>query len=185
MSFKDRIKELRRVKAKTLLQNPFNWRTHPENQKALLQNVLEDIGFADALLVRENDDGNLVLIDGHLRAEIDPEQFVPVLILDVTANEANKLLLTHDPISEMANSNHAIMQKLTNVIENLSRPVNDYVQNLLNEADKLQKKIHTVKKPLIVHDVFQVIVECSSEDEQKEIYDEFVSKGKKCKLLSI
>ena len=86
-TIRDRIKELRRVRASELLPHPQNWRTHPDNQRAALRGILVEIGYADALLVRETSDG-LQIIDGHLRAEITPDQKVPVLILDVTEEEA-------------------------------------------------------------------------------------------------
>jgi hypothetical protein len=41
----------------------------------------------------------LVLIDGHLRAETTPNSVVPVLVLDVTEEEVEKMLLTLDPLA--------------------------------------------------------------------------------------
>jgi len=68
-----------------------------------MQAVLQqEIGYADALLARQDDSGQFVLIDGHLRAEITPTQDVPVLILDVTEVEADKILATLDPLASMA-----------------------------------------------------------------------------------
>ncbi len=52
-------------------------------------------------LARETDAG-LVLIDGHLRAEIADDQELPVLVLDVSAEEADKILATFDPLTGMA-----------------------------------------------------------------------------------
>ena len=99
---RDRIKELRRVKARELQSNPKNWRRHPKAQAAALGALLSEIGYADALLARELPDGQLMLIDGHLRAETTPQAEVPVLVLDVTEEEADKLLLTLDPLAAMA-----------------------------------------------------------------------------------
>jgi ParB-like chromosome segregation protein Spo0J len=98
----NRIIGLRQVRAADLKANPLNWRTHPENQRAAVTEMLEEVGFADALIARELPDGTLVLIDGHLRAEIADEAVVPVLVLDVTESEAAKLLLTIDPLAAMA-----------------------------------------------------------------------------------
>ena len=95
---KDRVKELRRVPASELRANPKNWRRHPPSQEAALRGVLEDIGFADAVIARETADG-LELIDGHLRQEVMGDQSIPVLIVDVTEEEADKILLTHDPLA--------------------------------------------------------------------------------------
>jgi ParB-like chromosome segregation protein Spo0J len=100
--FRDRIKELRRVPASSLLPNPKNWRTHPQAQQDALRGILSEIGIADAVLARELPDGSLMLIDGHLRAETVADAMVPVLILDVTESEADKMLATLDPLAAMA-----------------------------------------------------------------------------------
>ena len=102
---RDRIKELRRVKASELFASPRNWRTHPQVQQDALQGILEDVGYADALLARELPDGTLELVDGHLRKETTPDQEVPVLILDIDEDEAKKLLAVLDPLAAMAEAN--------------------------------------------------------------------------------
>jgi ParB-like chromosome segregation protein Spo0J len=90
------------VRAGDLKANPKNWRRHPERQQKAMRAVLKEIGFADALLARQDDAGELILIDGHLRAGIAADDEVPVLILDVTAAEADKILATLDPLAAMA-----------------------------------------------------------------------------------
>lgn len=97
----DRVRELRRVPASELRPDPRNWRRHPKRQRAALRGVLERVGFADAVLAREDVDGNLVLVDGHLRAEI-LDQDIPVLVLDVSEEEAGLLLASLDPIAALA-----------------------------------------------------------------------------------
>jgi hypothetical protein len=63
---------------------------------------LAEVGYVDALLARDTPDG-LMIIDGHLRAETTPDMEVPVLILDVTEEEADKILATFDPPPASAN----------------------------------------------------------------------------------
>lgn len=99
---RDRVKELRRVKAKELVPNEKNWRRHSPEQRAALDGVLKEVGFAGAILARVLPDGRLGIVDGHLRTDMDPEMIVPVLVLDVNEEEADKLLLTYDPIGAMA-----------------------------------------------------------------------------------
>jgi len=99
--FRDRIKELRRVKAGELRANVKNWRVHPEGQKSALAGMLKEVGFVGALIAREVD-GKLELIDGHLRADVAAESEVPVLIVDLNEAEAAKVLATYDPLSGMA-----------------------------------------------------------------------------------
>ncbi len=109
---RDRIKELRRVRAGDLYASPKNWRTHPQAQVDAMQGILREIGYAGALLARELPDGTMELIDGHLRKELDPEQMVPVLVLDVTEEEADKLLATYDPLSAMAETDKDALGRL-------------------------------------------------------------------------
>lgn len=104
MEIRNRIKELRWVRARELLPNRKNWRRHPKAQIKALLGLLAEIGYADALLVRELPDGRLEIIDGHARAETTPDALVPVLVLDVTEEEADKILLTLDPLAAMAES---------------------------------------------------------------------------------
>ncbi len=113
---RDRIRELRRVRAGDLIPNPRNWRRHPKAQTEALRGLLTEIGYADALLAQELPDGRLMLIDGYLRAETTPESAVPVLVLDVTDAEADKLLLTLDPLAAMAESDTERIEALLQTV---------------------------------------------------------------------
>jgi DNA modification methylase len=99
--YRDRIKELKRVRASDLIPSPHNWRRHPQQQEDALRAVLTEVGYADAVLVREVGDG-LEIIDGHLRSSLEGNQEIPVLVLDVSEEEAKQLLLTLDPLAAMA-----------------------------------------------------------------------------------
>ena len=121
---RDRIKDLRRVKASDLMPNPRNWRQHPPAQQRAMAAALDEIGFADAVLAREVD-GGLELIDGHLRTETVPDAELPVLVLDVTEAEADKLLATLDPLAAMATTDAA---KLGDLISHLTVSSKDLQQ---------------------------------------------------------
>jgi len=131
MTMKDRVKELRRVPASELRANPKNWRRHPPSQEAALRGVLEDIGFADAVIARETEDG-LELIDGHLRQEVMGDQVVPVLIVDVTEEEADKMLLTYDPLAMMAHADQDQLLHLLRDTQFADKAVNDMLEALAN-----------------------------------------------------
>jgi hypothetical protein len=117
IEIRDRIKELRRVPAKSLLSNPKNWRRHPKAQSEALRALLTEVGYADALLARELPDGKLMLIDGHLRKDTTPEAVVPVLVLDVTEEESDKILLTLDPLAAMAESDSERIKSLLSTVQ--------------------------------------------------------------------
>ena len=107
----DRIKSLRRIRAGDLLPNPANWRNHPREQRDAVQGLLASIGHSKAAIGYETKRG-VQLIDGHLRASLDPDERIPVLMLDITAAEGQKLLATHDPIGMLATSDSTAMRSL-------------------------------------------------------------------------
>ena len=145
MTMRDRVKELRRVPASELLANPKNWRLHPPAQVAAMRGVLQEIGFADAMIARETPDG-LELIDGHLRRDVVGDQEVPVLVVDVNQEEADKLLLTVDPLAMMAQADTDQLLDLLQGIEFEDKAVGDMLEALANgETEPLPD---LAKKPL-------------------------------------
>ena len=136
MKIRDRVKELRRVKASELIPHPRNWRRHPQAQADALRGVLAEIGYADALLVRETPDG-LMLIDGHLRAETTPDMEVPVLVLDVTEDEADKILVTLDPLAAMAEAAEDVLAAL--------------LESVVTESDALHAMLDDLAKGAGIH----------------------------------
>ena len=131
MQIRDRIKELRRVKASDLIPNPKNWRTHPVAQQDALRGVLAEVGYADALLARETAEG-LMLVDGHLRAETTPDSEVPVLVLDINEAEADLMLATLDPLAAMAGRDEARLAELLATVSSDNKTVNNLLESLVN-----------------------------------------------------
>lgn len=97
-----------------------------------MKGILAEVGYADACLCRELPDGSLELVDGHLRAETTPDQDVPVLVLDVTEAEADKILATLDPLAAMATADG---DKLGALLADMSTD-NDAVQAMLDGLAK-------------------------------------------------
>ena len=199
---RDRIKDLRRVKAKDLLPNPKNWRRHPKNQVDALRGILVEIGYADALLARELADGRLMLIDGHLRAETTPDAEVPVLILDVTAEEADKILLTLDPLAALAESDSERVKLLLETVRTDDQAVRELLKQVagerlwrithpgeLNEvelspdqADELKAKWHTDTGQLWTADAHRIL--CADNRSADSVGKLWCEKGPKIRMIS-
>ena len=135
-TFRDRITELRRVPAGELHSNPKNWRQHPPSQRSALTGALEEIGIADAVIARETPTG-LELIDGHLRQDVLGDSLVPVLLVDLTDEEADKLLLTLDPLASMATTNRETLQRLLDVTQFQDEAVRAMLESLNRDPDLL------------------------------------------------
>lgn len=110
-NLRNRIVELRRVKASDLLANPKNWREHGDEQRAAVSGALDELGFADALKARETPEG-LELIDGHLRADLSEGAEIPVLVLDLNDEETALFLAACDPLAAMATTNAEKLEAL-------------------------------------------------------------------------
>lgn len=128
MKIKDRIVELRRVPASQLAPNPKNWRLHPIAQQNALRGLLSEIGISAAAIAVERPEG-LVLIDGHLRSEIVGDETIPVLIVDLNDDEADKLLTTFDSVSSLATADPEKLEQLLGEISTRS----DAVQAMLDK----------------------------------------------------
>src|ERR1700687_1338378 len=109
---RDRIQGFLRIKAKDLLPSPHTWRVHPPEEASALKGIRDEIGFPGAILVRPVEGGKYQIIDGHLRAKTAPNMDIPVLVTDLSLEEADKLLLTYDPISAMALADKARIDAL-------------------------------------------------------------------------
>ncbi len=187
MHIRDRIVELRRVPASELRPHPRNWRTHPEAQRNALRGLLSEVGYADALVARQLEDGSLQLIDGHLRAETTPEAIVPVLLLDVTAEEAEKILATHDPLAAMAGADSELLDSVLASVQT----ENEAVRAMLAE---LQANLHDASQssPLAagpteidIPRAFQIVIECDDENAQRELYEQLTGQGLRCRVLTL
>jgi ParB-like chromosome segregation protein Spo0J len=126
---RDRVRELRRVRAGDLRPNTRNWRTHPETQRKALRAAIGAIGFADVAICREQPDGGLELLDGHLRAADNPDAIIPVIVVDLDDNEAATLLATLDPLAAMAEADGEKLAALLAEIDTESKEL----QKLLDE----------------------------------------------------
>jgi len=192
MKIRNRIRELRLVKAATLRPNPRNWRTHPDTQRDALRGLLAEIGYADALVARELPDGELELIDGHLRAETTPETEVPVLVVDLSADEAAKLLTLLDPLAGMAEADEQLLAELLAEMDTQNEAVRAMLDRMDAELRSHEQQAHetegeteTLGREVVVPDCFQVVVECRDETEQRAVYERLTAEGYSCRALTL
>ena len=111
---RNRVVEMRLIRAGDLLDHDGNWRVHPLYQQRAIDGRLQQTGITDALKVyySTRSGGQLTLIDGHLRKGRDPDTVWPVLILDLTDEEADEELAFHDTIGAWAETNPLALQAL-------------------------------------------------------------------------
>ncbi len=125
---RNRIIGYRLVPANELIEHPDNWRRHPSKQRRAMSGSFAEIGYADALIARQTPEG-LILIDGHLRRSITPDQEVPVLVVDLDEQEAALLLASLDPLAAMAEADREAYGSLLSRIETTRASVRDMLED--------------------------------------------------------
>lgn len=114
--FQNRIVGHDTIKAKRLKAHPSNWRVHPDKQRKSLRAVIEDIGFTSPVVVRKQG-RDYELLDGHLRADLEPDAELPIVIVDLDDQEALKMLASHDPLAYLAETDPKALQSVLDAIE--------------------------------------------------------------------
>lgn len=140
MEFKDRVLELKRIPAGEITGAPWNWRSHPEEQKTAVVDSIEELGFFDPLDVRLLKDGSVELIDGHLRQDlitvkIGPKTLVPCVVTDLNEAEAKKANLLKDPLAGMAGADDEKLDFLLRDVQTGSEALNELMDGLAEQIE--------------------------------------------------
>ncbi|MCI0458088.1 MAG: hypothetical protein L0Z62_14085 [Gemmataceae bacterium] len=180
---RNRIKGHRRVRAGELVPHELNFRLHPELQRAALEALYREVGFARSLLAYELPDGRLKLIDGHLRRDLDPDMEVEVEVLDVTEEEARALLLSIDPLAALAERQEQIHQRLLEVAPPVPEEVRAAWRAEAEAALAAAEEGRRKEGPEVVPEQFLVLVTCRDEAHQVELLRRFHSEGLESRAL--
>ena len=191
MEYRDRVLELRRVRAADIAGAPWNWRTHPTAQVEALAGSIEELGFIDPLDTRELPDGRLELIDGHARLDllsdrIGPDTIIPCVVTDLSEAEAKKANLLKDPLAAMAEADGPALEALLREVE-IDSPALDAMLNEL-AADAGLDVDQPADEPTAgdmdpIPEKYQVLIDCPTEAEQAELLTELAGRGLKVRSL--
>lgn len=165
-----------------LIPNPRNWRTHGKAQAEALQGLLAEVGFAGAVLARETPEG-LMLIDGHLRSETAGVGIIPVLVLDVTESEADKILATYDPIGAMADSDAQKLDSLLRDVQTGNQALATMLAELAEAAGIIPGAGDDEPEQVDNPEQFEILITLQKEEQQAELLERLTAEGYKCRSL--
>jgi hypothetical protein len=154
---------------------------HPEHQRAALQALYAEVGFARSLLAYELPDGRLKLLDGHLRRDLDPDMEVDVEILDVNDEEARALLLSIDPLAALAETQEQIHRRLLQITPTGSAELAAAWQATLE--GHLAALSGPPSAPAACPAQCLILITCRDEKQQVELLERLGSEGLACKAL--
>jgi hypothetical protein len=177
---RNRIVRHARVRAGDLVPHELNPRLHSPAQRRALEQLYAEIGFARSLLAYTLPDGRLKLIDGHLRAEMNPDQEVDVEVLDVNDAEARALLLAIDPLAQLAGYDGPLLEELRRRTEQDSAAVKSLWQILEDASGRTKKDLDKAAAQDTPREQFYVLIECTDEAEQLALLKRFLAEGLRC-----
>ncbi len=164
------------------MPHEWNFRTHPALQHAALEALYQEVGFARSLLAYELPDGRLKLVDGHLRRDLTPDMEVEVEILDVTEEEAHKLLLSIDPLAALAEQQEQLRARLLELTPTPS-PELEAAWHASTEAYRQAVEKGNGWGAEALAEQWYVLVTCRDEQQQVELLGRFKEEGLECKAV--
>ena len=124
-----------------LMPHPENWREHPATQKAMLDGIIEDVGYVQSVLVNKRT-GHIV--DGHMRVAMAVEQgwdTIPVEYVDLNENEEKIVLATINPVAGLAEKNKERISAIADAIETKNSRVKGLISSLATSSSEGRTQI--------------------------------------------
>jgi len=138
------------VAARDLRANPKNWRRHNDVQRARFRAVAEMFGFADTLLAYYDAEGLLTLLNGHMRlSEAEPDFVFPVVVADLSQEDADFVLRTYDEVGRMADVDSQKLSELLREIRDdfeFGHEMNELLEKISERASPPAVDIPKAKK---------------------------------------
>ncbi|MCS7159320.1 MAG: hypothetical protein RMJ19_02510 [Gemmatales bacterium] len=188
-SEKSRVTPLRLEwwEADRLPAHPLNWRRHPERQKEAVARLLQEVGWAGALLYNERTGR---LLDGHLRKQLCQGQRVPVLVGSWSEEQERRILALLDPLASLVEPDierwQELLRSLADLDATLAQALDEFAQRLdvPLAAETLESADAGRTAAPLPETHFEVIVECPDEPSQRQLYERLTAEGYRCRVLS-
>lgn len=165
-----------------LLANPNNWRIHNQVQQGLMEGALNELGWLQEVVVNERTG---YLIDGHMRVTIalrNGDAPIPVLYVDLDADEEAAALATLDPIAQLAETDDKARRELLESVAFLDHNLAEFAAELLGPADEPPSAPTDDEEPPTGQ--LAVFLSFASETAQAAAYDELAAAGYTVKVVN-
>lgn len=183
--YKTRIVGLEYIPADQLIPNDKNWRTHDSAQLGALRGSLGQLGLIAAGIAYPDEKGRLILIDGHARAAELGSDPMPVLIVNLTAEEAALALATVDPIGAMAGMDLAKLEELLKEVQADDEGLSALLADLADQARAGEAEPGNVPAEIFPDPkVYQLVIEFETDDARAAALESLTEQGYKARTLT-
>jgi hypothetical protein len=111
-----------------------------------------------------------------------------VLVVDLSDEETAKLLAVLDPLADMAEANRDVLAELIAEVETENEAVRALLDGMLAEGAPPDEDGGDDDHPppeKTIPEAFQVVVDCTDEGHQQEVYERLTTEGLSCRLLTL
>ena len=165
----------KKIKVSQLKEYAGNPRDFTEKGMKDLKKSIDKFGVAEPICCNPD----LTIIGGHARKKTLVEMGIKEVLVHLPERK-----LTDEEVKEL----NIRLNKNQAGIFNMDILANEFeLTDLLDwgfEAKELGSA-GTIPKDLELNSIFEIAVECSNEEEQKELYEKFINEGLRCRLLTL
>lgn len=175
--WQSRIVEQREMSPAELTAHPRNWRKHPQPQADALGGALAEVGLVQGVVFNRR---TKRLLDGHLRVKLAMENrqaTLPVTVVDLSEEEELTVLATLDPIGAMAEADRATLDAILAELRVEDARLAEFI------AQRREKDLSLNSTPQMDGLEYRVIVDCTSEMNQRELIERLRAEGMQCRPL--
>lgn len=142
-AWRNRIVGEGEMPASQFTAHPQNWRRHSTEQQAVLEAILDRVGWIQRVLVSQRSG---YVVDGHLRVmsalKRGDQTPIPYATVDLDPDEEALVLATYDPIAALAETDRAQLGDLLAGIRAEDAAIANLLKDLALEATPPSQEVH-------------------------------------------
>jgi ParB-like chromosome segregation protein Spo0J len=178
--------KIEHVKIESLIPYVNNSRTHSDAQVAQIAASIKEFGFTNPILI--DGEGGIIAGHGRLMAarKLNLSEVPCIRLEHLTKTQARALVIADNKLALNAGWDNDLLKteflSLGELNYNLELTGFDLqeIASILDDQDDIEEPEGVGYK-----EVFNIIVECSSEEEQEKIFNRLDSEGYKCRVQSL
>jgi ParB-like chromosome segregation protein Spo0J len=178
-------KTIEQVTIEKLIPYARNSRTHSDAQIAQIAASIKEFGFVNPVLIDEQ----YGIVAGHGRVmaarKLGMEEVPCIKLTHLTENQKRAYVIADNKLALNAGWDDEMLrvelQELSDADFNLA--FTGFDENELMKLMGLEEKEEATEQS--VDAVFEIVISCSSEDEQQNLFETMTTKGYKCRVLTM
>lgn len=152
-----------------------NAKKHPKKQIEQVANSIKEFGFNQPIVI----DKNNVIIVGHGRyeaAKLLGLKEIPVLQVDLPEEKVKAYRLADNKLNESEWDMNLVVEELKELSKEMAEATGFNLDLLIesNENERFE-----------IEKLFEIIIECNTEQEQKEFFEELQKQGYICRVSTL